>query len=129
MLGHGAGAPSADVKRRIGKNVVATSATRFLSSIAARCGALEAPSMRMVQHASGLTQLAADKPQPIIEAFDKTILHGFARSDELQRDAPAVDPRVECSTLKLRAIVDDDPFGELTRSRQLFEHGGHTRVA
>ena len=43
-----------------------------------------------------------------VEAFDIRVLDRLTRSDEAQRDAARVGPRIERAAGKLRPVVDDD---------------------
>lgn len=43
-----------------------------------------------------------------VEALIGAILHGFARCDELKRDAVLIGPRVESSPSKLGSIADQN---------------------
>jgi len=43
-----------------------------------------------------------------VEAFDVRVLHGLARSDEMQLDPVTMCPRIEHAARELRAVVDRD---------------------
>ena len=57
-----------------------------------------------------------------VEAFDVRVLDRLARSNEAQRDAARVGPRVERAAGKLRPVVDDDRLRQADRGVQAIEH-------
>ena len=64
-------------------------------------------------------------PQPAVERFDVRILHGFARSDEVELDAPLIRPVFEGARHEFGAVVDRDrPGGHATAEGPL-QHGPH----
>lgn len=49
-------------------------------------------------------------PQLAVEAFDMTVLNGFARLDERERDASVGRPRVKGPRAELAAIVEEETY-------------------
>ena len=63
-------------------------------------------------------------PKLPVEGLDENVVDGFARPDEVELDATAVRPRIECGAGKLGAVVNDDRRG----SGRLVAKRSRTRV-
>lgn len=57
-------------------------------------------------------------PQPAVEALGISVLNRLARCNEVEGDAPSVDPDIKGFTGKLEAVIADDPVGQAVAPRQ-----------
>ncbi len=52
-------------------------------------------------------------PELSVKAFNKCILDRLTRFDEVQPDAVAISPFIQCLTDQFRPVIDDDSLGQL----------------
>src|SRR5438477_7461799 len=63
-----------------------------------------------------------------VEAFDESVLGGFARCDEVQLHVVLLRPVVQGLASKLRAVVDGDGLRQAMSFGQAFQHGDDARA-